>query len=53
MSVKTKDKKFQLRMFVRDYKLLKALADGERISMSAYVAGLIRQEAKKQGIPDD
>jgi predicted DNA binding CopG/RHH family protein len=49
--MRTKDKKVQMRMFLADYKALKALASGEGLSMSAYVAKLIRQEAKKQGIP--
>jgi len=49
--MRTKDKKFQIRMFLSDYKALKALAAGEGLSMSAYVAKLIRHEAKKQGIP--
>jgi hypothetical protein len=38
-------------MFSRDHKALKALAAGEGLSMSAYLAKLIRREAKKQGIP--
>jgi len=49
--MRTKDKKLQIRMFVADYRALKALAAGEGLSMSAYLAKLIREEAKKQGIP--
>jgi predicted DNA binding CopG/RHH family protein len=49
--MRTKDKKVQMRMYPSDYKALKALAAGEGLSMSAYVARLIRCEAKKQGIP--
>jgi len=48
---RTKDKKLQIRMFTSEYKALKALADGEGLSMSAYLAKHIRREAKKQGIP--
>jgi len=49
--MRTKSKKFQIRMFVADHKALKALAAGDGLSMSAYLAKLIREEAKKQGIP--
>ncbi len=49
--MRTKDKKLQIRMFLKDYRALKALADGEGLSMSAYLAKLIRREAEKQGIP--
>ena len=49
--MRTKEKKLQIRMFVADHKMLKALAAGEGLSMSAYLARLIREEAKKQGIP--
>jgi len=38
-------------MFVADHKALMALAQGDNLSMSAYLAKLIRHEAKKQGIP--
>jgi hypothetical protein len=46
-----KNKKLQIRMFTSEYKALKALADGEGLSMSAYLATLVRREAAKQGIP--
>lgn len=49
--MKTKSKKFQLRLYLADHKALKALAAGEGLSMAAYLARLIRREAKKQGIP--
>jgi len=52
MAIKTKKFKFQMRMFNSDYKLLQYLAAGEGLSMSAYLATLIRKEAKKQGIPE-
>jgi len=48
---RTRDKKLQIRMFLDDYKALKALASGEGISMSDYLARFVRREAKKQGIP--
>ena len=40
-----------MRMYPADIKALKALAAGEGLSMAAYLARLIRREAKKQGIP--
>lgn len=49
--MRTKTQRLQIRMFIADHKALKALADGEGLSMSAYLAKLIRHEAKKQGIP--
>ena len=49
--MRIKSKKLQIRMYVADHKALKALAAGEGLSMSAYLARLIRREAKKQGIP--
>lgn len=48
---RTKDAKLQIRMYVADLKALKALAAGEGLSMAAYLARLVRKEAKKQGIP--
>lgn len=49
--IRTKSKVLTIRMYLADYKALKALAAGEGISMAAYVARNIRREAKKQGIP--
>ena len=49
--IKTKDKKFQLRMLVADYKILKTLAAGENVPMSTYIVRLIRKDARRIGIP--
>ncbi len=49
--MRTKTKVLTIRMYQADYRALRALAAGEGLSMAAYVAKHIREEAKKQGIP--
>ena len=49
--IKRKEKKFQMRMLVKDYKLLKILAAGEQMPMSTYLVRLIRKDALRIGIP--
>ena len=49
--MKKKDKHFDMRLFIADYKALKALAYGDGLTMTAYLVRYIRREAKKQGIP--
>ena len=48
--IRTKAKRFQLRLEPGEYRALMMMSDRERISMSAFVANHIRHEAKKQGI---
>ena len=49
--MKTKSNRLQLRLWKEDYSALKALAQGEGLTMTAYLVRHIRKEAKKQGIP--
>ncbi len=48
--MKTKSKKFQLRLEPGEYRALMIMSDRKQISMSAFVANYIRHEAKRQGI---
>ena len=54
VDMKTKEKdgnRVQLRLWKEDYQALKALADGDGLTMTAWLVKFIRKEAKKQGIP--
>lgn len=49
--MKTKSKKFQMRLSAAEYRALMLMSHRDGVSMSAYVANFIRNEAKKKGIP--
>lgn len=49
--MKTKSKKFQMRLSAAEYRALMLMSHRDGISMSAYIANHIRREAKKKGIP--
>jgi predicted HicB family RNase H-like nuclease len=49
--MKTKSKKFQMRLNAAEYRALMLLAAREGVSMSAYLANHVRHQAKKKGIP--
>jgi len=46
-----KSKHFDMRLFMADYKALKALADGDGVTMTAYLVKYVRRQAARQGIP--
>ena len=50
-NMKTKLKKFQMRLSEQEYQALMKLADRDGIKMSAYLLNYVRAQAHKKGIP--
>ena len=48
--LKTKSKKFQIRLEPGEHRAMMIMSDRQQITMSAFVANYIRHEAKRQGI---
>lgn len=49
--MKTKDKKFQMRLKEHEREALKKVAARKGVSAASYILGHVRRDAKKMGIP--